>query len=400
MIRKLRLKFVCINMTIVTAMLGIIFVLLFVFVGMTAEMQGRQALQEITEAAIRGELRPEVPRQIRRPYFLVRTDPKGEILSIDQGYFQEITRQTLVEYTQAALARGENRGSLPQYRLRYQILTNPFGKVLVFVDISGEIAAMENLARGSLVIAALSFGAFLLISVLLARWAVKPVEEAWNRQNRFIADASHELKTPLTVIMTNAELLQSGTLEENSGRFVESILVMARQMRSLVESLLELARLDNGAGGMTLSELDFSEVVSEGLLPFEPVYFERELLLDSEIQEDLRIKGSASHLRQVLDILLDNGAKYTVTGARVLVRLRQQGNQCILSVSTPGDAISKEDCRRIFERFYRMDQARTGSGSYGLGLPIARNIVDQHGGKIWAESTGGVNTFFVQLPLN
>lgn len=399
MIRKLRLKFVCINMVIVTAMLGLIFSLLLVFVGTTAERQGQQAIQEIVEMAQRGERRTKHFRRIRRPYFLVHLNEDGTVRNIDQGFFQSAEEETLELYTRAALAERKNSGTLIFHRLRYRVLDNPQGKTLVFVDISGEVTAMENLAKGSLVIAALSFAAFLIISILLARWAVKPVEEAWNRQNRFVADASHELKTPLTVIMTNAELLQSQTHGEAGGRFAESILTMSRQMRTLVESLLELARLDSGAGKMALSELDFSELVSEGLLPFEPVYFERELFLVSEVEGGLRVKGSASHLRHVLDILLDNGAKYASSSGQVLVRLRRQGSQCLLSVATPGETISREDCKRIFERFYRMDPARTSSGSYGLGLSIAQSILTEHSGRIWAESAGGVNTFFVQLPM-
>ena len=399
MIRKLRIKFVCINMTIVTAMLAVIFSLLIVFVGVTAEIQGRQAIQEITETALRPDIRPDRPQLMRQPYFLARVDAGGKIQIVDRGYFRESDQQTLLEYAAAALEEGEESGTLPEYRLRYQILTNPFGKTLVFADISGEIIAMENLAKGSLVIAALSFGAFLIISILLAHWAVKPMEEAWNRQHRFVADASHELKTPLTVIMTNAELLQSESGEAERKRSVESILTMSRQMRGLVESLLELARLDNGTGETALTELDLSELVNEGLLPFEPVYFERELMLESEVQEGIRVKGSASRLRQVLDILLDNGAKYASAGGRVWVRLRRQGNHCLLSVATPGEAISREDLKHIFERFYRIDKARTLSGSYGLGLSIAESIVTEHGGKIWAESEDGCNTFFVQLPM-
>lgn len=349
--------------------------------------------------SLRSTRRPEVPRPMRRPYFLARLDADGTVEIADRGFFRDTEEETLEAYARMALEEGKPSGTLRSVRLRYQILENPFGKTVVFADISGEIQAMENLLKGSLVIAVLSFGAFLVISILLARWAVKPVEEAWDRQSRFVADASHELKTPLTVIMTNAELLQSGVSEEESGRFAESILMMARQMRALVESLLELARLDSGAGTMPLSELDFSELVSDGLLPFEPVYFERELLLNSEIEKGLRIKGSASHLRQVLDILLDNGAKYASAGSCAWVRLHRQGNQCVLRVETPGEVLGREDCKRIFERFYRMDPARTGSGSYGLGLSIAKSIITEHGGKIWAESNDGVNIFFVQLPL-
>ena len=400
MIRKLRIKFVCINMAIVTAMLGIIFLLLLVFVGFTAEEQGRKAIAQITETAIRPDRYPELPQEIRRSYFLVWLDEGGTVQTVDGSHFPESREQVLTEYIRTALESGKPAGVLPQYRLRYQTLPGPFGETVIFADISGEMAAMENLMRISAVIAVLSFGAFLGISILLARWAVRPVEEAWDRQRQFVADASHELKTPLTVIMTNAELLLSEHCDEQEkNSFAGSILSMSRQMRGLVESLLELARLDNGSSRMAFAEVNFSELVSEGLLPFEPVFFEQGRSLESGITEDLYIRGSDSHLRQVLDILLDNAAKYSLPGSCVLVELKRQGNACLLSVASTGEPIGKEDLQKIFQRFYRIDKARTASGSYGLGLSIAQSIVSEHQGKIWAASEDGRNTFFVQLPL-
>ena len=141
------------------------------------------------------------------------------------------------------------------------------------------------------IIGGVSLLAFLFISVFLARWAVRPVEKAWDQQRQFVADASHELKTPLTVILTNAELLQTPGYG-GADRAAESILTVARQMRGLVESLLELARVDNGAVKTALARLDLSRLVSDALLPFEPLYFERGLELESKIAEDIPVNGS------------------------------------------------------------------------------------------------------------
>ena len=258
---------------------------------------------------------------------------------------------------------------------------------------------MRSLTNTCVIIGVLSFAVFLGLSFLLARWAVKPVETAWNQQRQFVADASHELKTPLTVILTNAELLQEPEYDEQArSRFVDSIMTMSHQMRGLVESLLELARVDNGGQNMVFFRLNFSELVSDALLPFEPVYFEKGLTLESNVEENLFVKGSQQHLKQVADILLDNASKYASADSTVRVILRRQGSHCLLSVASAGDAISKEDLKNIFKRFYRMDKARSMNHSYGLGLSIADSIVSKHGGKIWAESADGVNTFFVQLP--
>ena len=186
---------------------------------------------------------------------------------------------------------------------------------------------------------------------------------------------------------------------EEHARSAEHILTMSRQMRGLVEGLLDLARVDNGAVKTAFTEVDFSGLVAEGLLPFESVYFEQGMELVGEIEDGIRVKGSESHLKQVLDVLLDNAMKYSFTGAKVEVALRKQGSGSVLSVSNPGEPISKADLKKIFQRFYRVDAARSMNQSYGLGLSIAQGIVQEHRGKIWAESENGKNIFFVQLPI-
>ena len=138
--------------------------------------------------------------------------------------------------------------------------------------------------------------------------------------------------------------------------------------------------------------------VSDALLPFEPVFFEKGLILESDIQPNIMIRGSWEHLRQVLEILLDNATKYSAKGI-VCVNLQRQGRgHCLLTVSNPGEPISRAELEQIFERFYRVDEARSRTGSFGLGLPIARTVVREHGGKIWAQSNRTGNCFCVLLP--
>ncbi len=139
--------------------------------------------------------------------------------------------------------------------------------------------------------------------------------------------------------------------------------------------------MDNGGQNMVFSRLNFSELVSDALLPFEPVYFEKGLTLESNVEENLLVMGSQQHLKQVADILLDNASKYASADSTVRVTLRRQGSHCLHSVASAGDAISKEELKNIFKRFYRMDKARSMNHSYGLGLSIADSIVSKHGGK-------------------
>lgn len=399
MIKRLRIKFVCINMTIVTAMLLVIFGMVLQFTQENLENQSIRMMQNVAENERVQPGRPgEGREEVQLPFFFVTIDFRGEMTAASGGYYDLSDEEQVLQIIQQARNTDAETGILKEYKMRFQKRTMPFGEAMVFVDISSEIATMENLVKTCVFIGIISFSVFLGLSFWLARWAVKPVETAWNQQRQFVADASHELKTPLTVIMTNAELLQSPEYTDaDRRRFSDSILTMSHQMRGLVESLLELARVDNGAAKMVFSEFDFSEQVSDGLLPFEPVYFEKELLLESEIEEGLKVKGSQAHLRQVLDILLDNAAKYASPQGTVTVKLKRQGSHCLLSVANPGEQISKEDLKNIFKRFYRIDKVRSMNHSYGLGLSIADSIVKEHGGRIWAESAEGINTFFVQL---
>ena len=399
MIKRLKLKFICINMVIVTAMLLVIFGTVLHFTQANLEQQSERMLQSVLES--RGHPRPgELSGQAQLPYFYVSVNSFGELSATFSGYYDLTDTDALQEIISLTLSDPAQSGVLKDCGLRFLKRTTPFGQSIVFADMSSELATMGSLVKNCVIIGIASFIAFLGLSFLLAGWAVKPVESAWNQQRQFVSDASHELKTPLTVILTNAELLQQGGYaEEDREKFVSSILTMSHQMRGLVESLLELARVDNGGQNMVFSRFNYSELVTDALLPFEPVYFEKGLLLESEVAEGVFVKGSAQHLKQVLDILLDNASKYAAPDSTVQVTLRTQGAHCLLSAANPGEEISKEDLKNIFKRFYRVDKARSMNHSYGLGLAIAEGIIHRHNGKIWAESGGGINTFFVQLPL-
>lgn len=388
MIRSLRRKFIAMTMAIFTALLCVIFGLVIHFTGQTLRADSIRALRQAAQESIQ----PGVPGQLRQPCFLVRVTPWSQTVQ-NNGGFDLSDTQMLADIMSQAAASEEELGVLEEYDLRFYRLQRPGELTLVFMDISGEKAALGNLTWTCVGIGMLSAALFWGVSILLARWAVRPVERAWAEQRQFVADASHELKTPLTVILTNAELMQT----QPDPQYARSVLTMATRMRALVESLLELARVDNGAVRAAFEDTDLSGLVEEELLPFEPVYFERGLELDYSVEPDLHIAGSPRHLRQVVSILLDNAVNHAPEGSSVRLRLRRQGGTAQLTVTNPGD-LSREDCRKIFLRFYRVDAARSGGG-YGLGLPIAQGIVHSHGGKIWAESRDGTVTLTVQLPL-
>jgi signal transduction histidine kinase len=158
--------------------------------------------------------------------------------------------------------------------------------------------------------------------------------------------------------------------------------------------------VDDGSVRLRFSQVDFSQLVQDALLPFEPVFFEQGLFLHSEVETGITLKGSEAHLKQAVSILLDNAQKYSAPSGKTTVILKKvTRNRCLLSVANEGEEIAPEELKHIFKRFYRVDKSRSAAHSYGLGLSIAQRIVHTHHGKIWAESRGGVNTFFVQLSM-
>ena len=401
MIKKLRAKFVCIVMVIAMLMVGGILGVVIYFTGLNMEMQSISMMRTIAASPFQySNLGKPSNDEVRLPFFTVQISNRGELITAGGGYFDLTDREYLLEIVNLALSGEEESGELEDYDLRYLKAVSPMGIYIVFADTVTETATIRGMACSCLAIFIGAMFLFLGISVLISRWAIKPVATAWDQQRKFVADASHELKTPLAVIMANAELMQNEeTSAADNRKFAGNILAMTYQMRSLVENMLEMARVDNGTVKMHFEVLDMSELIGDAVLSFQLLYEEKGMGLCCSIDEGITVYGSEQHLYQVMDILLDNALKYATPCGTVSVKLANAGRNFLLSVTSPGDQISKEDLKNIFKRFYRVDTARSMNGSYGLGLSIAESIVENHKGKIWAESNHGYNTFSVQIPI-
>lgn len=399
MIRKLQWKFVTIIMSIVTITFCVILGLVYHFTKMNLEAKSINMMQNIAVHPFRLSDPNVLEEEIRLPYFVLQIDENGEIVTTGGGYYDLSDEEFLRKLTKIVFDSERELGMIEEYHLRYYHARTPRNDRLVFADVSNELAALNGLMKICCLIGGASLLAFLWISILLARWTVKPIDVAWKQQRQFVADASHELKTPLTVIMTNAELMQNGEYEERSkDRFLEGILIMSRQMKGLIEQMLELARADYIQTDTVFHSADLSKLISDAVLPFEPVFFEKGFLLTVQIDENIWIQGIETQLRQLLEIFLDNAGKYSRNGGMIWVTLkRQKRMRCILTVANEGDDIEPEDLKQIFKRFYRADKTRNAQGSFGLGLSIAENIVKRHKGKIWAESKDGINYFYVKF---
>lgn len=398
MLHKLKRKFVLTTSAIILVLLTVILSMVCAFVGYNQHTGNVNSLQKITRSATVPGVFHNLPRDVELPYFVVYVGNYGEYLA--GGYTgQDLTDEAyLSQLILEVSGKKADTGVLLGRQLMYSVKRTSGIHMIAFLDISSQNASFRALLTACVLIGLFSMALFVGLSILLAHWMVKPVERAWDQQRQFVSDASHELKTPLTVIMSNAELLQTDEYDDERKRqFSGNILTMSYQMRHLVESLLELARTDKGQVRKAFSRVNMSETVTDAVLPFEPVFFEKGITVQTDIRPDIYLTGSGQHLRQVTEILLDNAQKYSTPGV-VKVSLSRQGKRCLLSVSNPGEPIPKAELSKIFGRFYRTDKARSRDGSFGLGLSIAQAVVQEHKGRIWAVSNSKGNCFNVELP--
>lgn len=429
MIKKLRWKFICINMLIVTLML-------FFILGLTVDTTKRD-LEEDSLDTLRASYTPEkkddhtensknnkTPKSgsgtgtpssnnagkgnkeqkeqknqkaPNLPTFTLTYTDAGILVAEGSDFYDLSDPQYLESLMAEAQSRGTEHGIIWHHSMRF--LRNNSNSYS-FMDIGSELSTLWSLILNSLWIGALAFAGFLILSIFLSRWAIRPVEKAWTQQQQFVADASHELKTPLTVIITGAELLDDETLPpETRKQCVTNILETSRRMRSMTEEMLTLAKAENVQEEMLDDTCSLSELLEDSALSFEPLFFEEGLELQYDISPDISIKGSEDQIRRLGDILLDNARKYSLPGTSYLTLKKQGSRTCKLSLSNPAEEMSGEDLQRLFERFYRADRARTATGSFGLGLAIASGIVRRHRGTIKATQKDGMLTFTIRLPL-
>ena len=400
MIKRLRRKFILINLLLVGLVLAVVFIL---FVGANVRRLAGQS-----DAALRlalswqegeGPPRFEIggpppeehePDGAHRfsliPVFVV-TVKDGAITGLNDGGQVDVSEETAAEAVKQAQSSGASQGVLRELRLRFLVERRPDGELrIAFADLGWETASLRNL---SLLVWALAMVGLFFVSLVLSSVALRPAERAWQQQRQFVADASHELKTPLTVILANTGLVLShpeDTVAAQS-KWLEYTHDEAEQMKELVDDLLFLAKSDAARQPAARAETAMSEVALGCLPPFESVAFEAGVALEHRITPGLSLRGDEGQLRRLVMILLDNAVKYAGPGGTVTLTLERHQERLRLAVHNTGEPIPPEHLPHLFERFYRADAARNRSGGgYGLGLSLAQRIVEAHGGTIALEA--------------
>ena len=399
MLRKLRKRFIIITMSLIGAVL--LAVTVFACVNIYHAEMSR--VERSLDAGLgMFEERGEESNKIggmgdRNPVVTVYVSPTGDIVraNTNMGYLDD---DILEEVAETATFSDHEKGRIKKYKLAFKKEESGYGIIIAFASYK---EAKSQLQAAYLLAAMLFAGAMLillLITIQLSKYAFRPAEKAWAQQQQFIADASHELKTPITAILANNNVVLAhgdSTVNEQK-KWIENSQAEAQHMKELVNNMLFLAKSEGEEQKTLLTDVSLSDVCQEAVMQFDPVAFESGTLLESEIEDGVVITGDLTQLRQLAYILIDNACKYAGLGGSVDFRLTG-GKAPQITVNNTGDPIPPEDLPHIFERFYRSDKARTQknqAGGYGLGLAIARTIAEKHGAQIKAESDALRGTTF------
>lgn len=334
---------------------------------------------------------PETPYESR--YFSVLLDADGRILQTDTGQVAAIDDETANAGAAKILATGRTTGFWEQYR--YLRSEESDGTRLIFLDCTRSLSSLRTTLLYSIALALLGLGTVLVLLLLLSQRIIRPVAESYEKQKRFITDAGHELKTPLTIISADTDLAE---MECGENQWLTDIRRQAQRLTALTHDLIFLSRMEEQPQ-LQLLDFPLSDLVEETAKSFLAPAKSQGKTLSLSIQPLLSCTGDEKSLRQLLSILLDNALRYAPSGADIAVELQSKGRSILLRVSNPmAHPLDKAALEHLFDRFYRGDAARS-AGGYGLGLSIARSIVAAHRGKIRAECPDGVTlTMAVTLP--
>ena len=325
----------------------------------------------------------ETPFETR--YFTVTADEDGEITDCDLERIAAVDEDTAEEYAKKISTKSGETGFEGIYR--YRVTETEDGVKYVFLDCRREISNFRTVLVTTVSVSLLGLAAVLVLVVIFSRMVFRPVEESIQKQKRFITDASHELKTPLTIIDANTEVLE---MESGESQWTKSTRKQIQRLTGLVQQLVTLSRLDEEKGLQDIAEFNLSEAIADGVQPYEALAQTKGKNLVLEIEKNIFYAGDEKSVRQLTGILMDNAVKYSSEKGNIRLILKKKGKKILLEVYNDADELPQGKLDVLFERFYRLDSSRnSGTGGSGIGLSVAKAIVQAHKGKITAENKNG-----------
>lgn len=359
----------------------------------------RPSTQAKSEPAFEDKSRSgDPPINKRRDYqlstfYAVAISNNGSVLDVDNGEIVVYNKEKLVSIAKNIISKDRRHGRSDN--LTYVVSKKKGYTLVAFMDNTVSEAGLKTMLRYVLIVGLVAIIIMFFISLLVSKKIIRPLEENDKRQKQFISDASHELKTPIAVIDTNAEMLSR---EIGNNEWLSNIRYENDRMGGLVKQLLDLSHAESAI--IPMEDLDFSRIVTGEVLAFEIIAFENGKEIITKIEDKITLTGNKSQLTQVISILLDNALKHS-TGKQIEVTLSQHNHTVKLSVVNDGHEIPQDKMDHLFDRFYRIDEARNSQGQhYGIGLSIAKAVVQGHKGRIDASCQDGKIGFTVALPKN
>ncbi|MBV7272408.1 HAMP domain-containing histidine kinase [Clostridium sp. PL3] len=417
MFKQLRNKFLMLNLIIISIMMVISFTSIYLITYRSVHNDITLEMNRLLEA--KGKPNKEPKRSNingsnsndekhsfeRSASFILIMNNNNNLLSHSSTF--DMNEEFYKTASEKALNLKADRGSFELDDTYWEFMRKPSSEEsvykLIFLDVTDRYNYLTNLIYTFAAVAFIMLIVIFFISRFFANKAIKPIKETFDKQEQFIADASHELKTPLAVINTNTDVLLANSEDtiSNQSKWIYYIKSEVHRMTKLTNDLLYLAQADNSDIRLISTDFNLSEAVENIILTMEASIFESNLLLDYDITPEIICHGNSEKLKQVVMILLDNALKYTNSHGKISLELKKYNNKAVMTFSNTGKGIPENDIKHIFDRFYRIDKSRSkNSGGYGLGLAIAKSIVEQHKGRIYAKSIiNTITTFTVELPL-
>ena len=320
---------------------------------------------------------------------------KNKNIMVLSNSLKDTTDKDILNMTKELQKSGKRFGSIDNYIYLVRILKSG-NTVYIFVNNKEALQNSKQFFIVSIFIFLLSVIVFTIISYYLSRWMIKPSEKAIKNQKIFVANISHDLKTPITIIRANADLIENEVKNKKSIKYIQQ---ETEKLNHLVNEMLTLTRIDNTISKENFKNFNFGDSLFDVVLPFESIAYEKGIKFNINIDESTNYFGNETNIQKLAEILIDNAMSYTAKGGIVDVDAYESSKSVTLSVTNTGEPISDEKKEEIFDRFYRESKSRESTGNhYGLGLSIASTIVKKHNGKISVESKNGKNTFTVTLP--
>ncbi len=337
---------------------------------------------------------PELPYESR--YFLVFLNDKGEVTSVNTGKISAVDTSAAISYAEKVWNINKNKGFADSYRYMKSDINGE--NCIIFLDCLRSLDNFKNLVTTICIVSIIGLLAVFALAIMLSGRIMRPFLENYEKQKQFITDAGHELKTPITIIDADSEILE---MDFGESQWIDDIRNQTRRLSDLTNNLILLSKMEEGHDNRNMIEFPFSDIVEEEITSFKALAKTQNKELESDVQKMISLCGDEKSLRQLIEILMDNAMKYSEEKGKISVSLQEQKNSACLRIYNTTKFISQNDVKHLFDRFYRTDKSRNSqTEGYGLGLSIAAAIVKTHKGKITAVSDDEKSlTVTVMLPL-